>query len=55
MRAIVMHETGGIDKLKLEEVPDPVPERDDVIVKVWAAGVWMSCVAGPPWTHELNT
>jgi NADPH:quinone reductase len=38
MRAIVIHEGGGPDVLKLEEVPDPAP-NGKVLVRVEAAGV----------------
>ena len=38
MRAIVIHEAGGPDVLKLEEVPDPAP-NGKVLVRVEAAGV----------------
>jgi NADPH:quinone reductase-like Zn-dependent oxidoreductase len=38
MRAIVVHEAGGPDVLKLEEVPDPVT-NGHVLVRVEAAAV----------------
>src|ERR671934_210249 len=38
MHAIVVHEGGGPDVLKLEEVPDPGP-NGKVLVKVEAAGI----------------
>jgi NADPH:quinone reductase-like Zn-dependent oxidoreductase len=38
MRAIVVHEAGGPEVLKLEEVPDPVP-NGKVVVRVEAAAV----------------
>jgi NADPH2:quinone reductase len=38
MRAIVVHEAGGPDVLKLEEVPDPAPDGK-VLVRVEAAAV----------------
>jgi NADPH2:quinone reductase len=38
MHAIVVHEAGGPDVLKLEEVPDPAP-NGKVLVRVEAAGV----------------
>jgi len=39
MRAIMQHETGGPEVLRLEEVPDPVPGEGEVLVAVAAAGV----------------
>jgi NADPH:quinone reductase len=39
MRAIVVHEKGGPDQLSFEEVADPVPGPDDLLVDVEAAGL----------------
>ena len=39
MKAIVVHEYGGPEVLKLEDVPRPVPEENEILVKVIAAGV----------------
>jgi NADPH:quinone reductase-like Zn-dependent oxidoreductase len=39
MRAIRVHESGGIDTLRLDEIPCPVPGAGDVLVAVKAAGV----------------
>jgi NADPH:quinone reductase-like Zn-dependent oxidoreductase len=39
MRAVVLHEKGGPEVLRLEEVPDPEPGDDEVLVRVEAAGV----------------
>ncbi len=39
MKAIVFHEQGGIDKLRYEEVPVPVIEPSEVLVKVKACAV----------------
>jgi NADPH:quinone reductase-like Zn-dependent oxidoreductase len=39
MKAIVAHEYGGPQVLKLEEVPVPTPKDGEMLVKVFAAGV----------------
>lgn len=39
MKAIVVHEFGGADVLKLEEVPTPKPAAGQVLVRVHAVGV----------------
>jgi NADPH:quinone reductase-like Zn-dependent oxidoreductase len=39
MKAIVAHEYGGPEVLKLEDVPVPTPKEDEMLVKVVAAGV----------------
>ncbi|WP_433292407.1 quinone oxidoreductase family protein [Pseudonocardia sp. CA-142604] len=39
MRAIVMHEHGGPEVLRLEDVPEPVPGAGQVLLRVEAAGV----------------
>ncbi|MGW2686300.1 quinone oxidoreductase family protein [Streptomyces sp. NPDC001414] len=39
MRAITMHEFGGPEVLKLEEVPDPEPRRTEVLLDVTRAGI----------------
>jgi NADPH:quinone reductase-like Zn-dependent oxidoreductase len=39
MRAVVMHENGGPDVLRLERVPEPVAGEGEVLVHVDAAGV----------------
>jgi len=39
MKAIVVHQYGGPEVLKLEEYPDPVPGRGEVLVRVAAASV----------------
>ena len=39
MRAIVIHEHGGRNKLILEEVPDPVPECGEILLRVKAVGL----------------
>lgn len=39
MKAIRIHEFGGTEVLKLEEVARPVPAADEILVKVFASGV----------------
>lgn len=39
MKAIVVHEYGGPEALKLEDVAIPTPKDDEILVKVFAAGV----------------
>lgn len=39
MKAIRIHEFGGPEVLKYEEVPRPVPAADEVLIKVYASGV----------------
>lgn len=38
-KAVRLHEYGGIDVLKVEEVPQPVPAAGQVLVRVKAAGI----------------
>jgi acryloyl-coenzyme A reductase len=39
VRAAVLHGPGGTDAFQIEEVPDPVPGPDDVLLEVRACGV----------------
>src|SRR5579859_2337957 len=39
MKAIEIHHYGGPEELKLEEVPKPTINPDDVLVRVYATGV----------------
>jgi NADPH:quinone reductase len=39
MKAIVLGETGGPERLKLVEMPDPEPRDGEVVLKVRAAGI----------------
>src|SRR6266704_3774929 len=39
MKAIVIHEYGGLEVLKYEDVPRPEPKDDQLLVRVIAAGV----------------
>src|SRR5204862_7203418 len=39
MKAVVIHEYGGPEVLKYEDVPQPEPKEDQILVRVIAAGV----------------
>jgi NADPH:quinone reductase-like Zn-dependent oxidoreductase len=39
MQAVRIHDYGGPDVLSLEEAPRPQPEKGQVLMRVWAAGV----------------
>lgn len=39
MRAVVVHEFGGIEKARLGDMPKPVPKADDVLLEVHADAV----------------
>src|SRR5438309_11362694 len=39
MKAVVAHEYGAPEALKFEEVPQPEPKEDEVLVRVIAGGV----------------
>jgi NADPH:quinone reductase-like Zn-dependent oxidoreductase len=39
VKAAVIHEHGGLDRVKIEEVPEPEPGRGQVIVEVRAAAL----------------
>jgi NADPH:quinone reductase-like Zn-dependent oxidoreductase len=39
MKAVRIHEFGGVDVMNLEDVARPVPAPDEIVVKVYASGV----------------
>ncbi|HEX2949342.1 MAG TPA: NADP-dependent oxidoreductase, partial [Armatimonadota bacterium] len=39
MKAVRIHEFGGPDVLRIEDVPDPQPAADEIRVRVIAAAV----------------
>jgi len=57
MRAIVYHTYGSPDVLKLENVPKPVPQDDEVLIQVSAASVnagdWAHLLRGKPFLMRL--
>ena len=57
MKAVVQDRYGGVEQLRLDEVPIPVPGRDEVLVRVGAAGVdrgtW-HVMAGMPLVARLG-
>lgn len=60
MRAVVLREYGGPEVLRVEEVPDPVPGPDEVVVDIVATALnradmlqRMGLYSGPPADHEI--
>lgn len=60
MRAVVLREYGGPEVLRIEEVPDPVPGPEEVVVDIAATALnradmlqRMGLYAGPPAEHEI--
>ena len=60
MRAVVLREKGGPEVLRVEEVPDPVPGPDEVLVDVVSTALnradllqRMGLYPGPPAEHEI--
>ncbi len=47
MKAVRIHEFGGLDSLKVEEAPTPEPREGEVLVRIHAAGInpvdWKTC------------
>src|SRR5438876_12293234 len=39
MKAIRINETGGPEVMQLEEIETPAPQKDEVLIKVAAAGI----------------
>lgn len=60
MRAVVLTEYGGPEVLTMQDVPDPVPGRDEVLVDITATALNRADVLqrlgrypGPPTDHEI--
>ena len=47
MKAVRIHEFGGLDSLRVEDVPTPEPREGEVLVRIHAAGInpvdWKTC------------
>ena len=47
MKAVRIHEFGGLDSLKVEDAPMPEPREGEVLVRIHAAGInpvdWKTC------------
>ena len=39
MKAAVIHENGGLDVVRVEDIPEPKPVADEVVVKIHCAGL----------------
>ena len=39
MKAVRIHEFGGPEVMRIEEVERPVPQADEILVKMYASGV----------------
>ena len=39
MKAIRIHEFGGPEVMKIEEIEIPVPKADEILVKMFASGI----------------
>ncbi len=58
MKAMVYHEYGSPDVLRLEEVQEPTPKDDEALVKVHAASInsWdLDLLRGTPFVNRLGT
>ena len=57
MKAAVIHQYGGPEQLKYEDMPDPVPGPGEVLVKVAAAGInpidLIERSGATDWTHDF--
>ena len=60
MRAVVLESYGGTEVLTIEDVPDPVPGPEEVLVRVHATALnradllqRMGFYPGPPMAHEI--
>src|SRR4051794_29644955 len=56
-KAVIAHEYGGADKLKLEEIPIPEPNENQVLVRVIASGVNPAdpLILGGKYAEEFGT
>jgi NADPH2:quinone reductase len=52
MRALVCHAYGPVDGLRVEDVPRPMPQPGEVLIKVGAAGVSFAALLGVQGKHQ---
>src|SRR3954447_21606654 len=57
MKAVVVHEYGGPEVLKIEDIPIPVPKENEVLVRVVASGVNPAdpLIIGGKYAREFGT
>lgn len=57
MKAVVIHQFGGVEELILEDVPRPEPQTGEVLIKIHAAGInpvdWKSRKGSPLFADKL--
>src|SRR3954452_13731073 len=57
MKAVVVHEYGGPEVLKIEDIPIPLPKKNEVLVRVVASGVNPAdpLIIGGKYAREFGT
>lgn len=55
MKAIRIHETGGPEVMRLEEIETPTPQKDEVLIRVAAAGINYGDLAQRQGTYLTRT
>jgi len=58
MKAVCIHEYGGLDVLSYQDLPRPVPAADELLIRVCAAGVnpvdWKTRSGSVPWKGQVD-